>query len=817
MFRTYRWLLCLLGVVAVFPGANAQLGISDMDLIPGVGSFESNWAMTGTGEGWTVQGASPASPVQLSLDGGAVYVGSQSQAFTINKPSGGADGSVTIVQTQSVGALDSAAYNGQPLTISYVLKTSANLTGVITRVWIEYGRNQSITGSATLKASGLQTPLASWTRFSHSFTVPGNVFWFRLMFSVSTASGPASGEVWVDDVSMKDGDPFPDIVPRSLKMFCLGSLWLPENWVFRMTHYDGGRWEPIETTSMYETVRPDGLNCKSGHVYYTTIGSTESDPADILPHSWIQANHPNWFLTNPSGELITDGVHVGIDIGNPDLQQEVVQRYIPMLRAGKFSSVIWDAFDILPVSYLNNQITSQYPTTETWQAAVVSYLQNVATPVRSEGVRVIVNMAHGATYEEPLKSWLDYFDGVLYELGFIVIGKDGVEWPYTFNSWKYKFLSTGNTPLNKRVIIASDGANDTRLRRFGMGSFLAAMSSNSYFCLSSQWGRTAWHPDLEAPIGSPVGPFTLVSGDFTTGGVLKRVFTNGLVLVNPHPTTAMNVTLPVAYTDLDGVTRGPGVVSVGAKSAMVLIGPNPSDTTLPVVALTSPSDNASVSGVVSIVGTATDASGIARVELWVDGCLSSIRYDASNPSLNQYTFAWNSSNGPHALRLRAYDAYGNVRDSSTANVSVSGSALSRLYGAVSVNDVSAYDDLRVTFEGRPPGTTNALWTMRTTLAADGSYTLDVPNGVYDVAAKAAVSVREVAQSLNLNGPVVRNFVLANGDTNNDNIVDDADITNVILDYGRQPLVLSTDLDNDGDVTDADLTIVILGYAVEGDA
>lgn len=54
-----------------------------------------------------------------------------------------------------------------------------------------------------------------------------------------------------------------------------------------------------------------------------------------------------------------------------------------------------------------------------------------------------------------------------------------------------------------------------------------------------------------------------------------------------------------------------------------------------------------------------------------------------------------------------------------------------------------------------------------------------------------------------------------GDTNGDGIVDDADITNVIIDFGSAGGASGdTDLNGDGIVDDADLTLTILKYAAE---
>lgn len=54
--------------------------------------------------------------------------------------------------------------------------------------------------------------------------------------------------------------------------------------------------------------------------------------------------------------------------------------------------------------------------------------------------------------------------------------------------------------------------------------------------------------------------------------------------------------------------------------------------------------------------------------------------------------------------------------------------------------------------------------------------------------------------------------VVDGDTNSDGCVDDADITNIILDYGDAPTGSNnTDLNQDGIVDDADLTEAILNY------
>lgn len=89
------------------------------------------------------------------------------------------------------------------------------------------------------------------------------------------------------------------------------------------------------------------------------------------------------------------------------------------------------------------------------------------------------------------------------------------------------------------------------------------------------------------------------------------------------------------------------------------------DTTLPSVSITTPSGGASVSGNVSVTVSASDNSGVSKVELYVDGALQSA--STSGP----FTTKWNtakSSKGSHSLQCKAYDLAGNVGVSAPVTV-----------------------------------------------------------------------------------------------------------------------------------------------------
>src|SRR5512133_1749848 len=161
----------------------------------------------------------------------------------------------------------------------------------------------------------------------------------------------------------------------------------------------------------------------------------------------------------------------------------------------------------------------------------------------------------------------------------------------------------------------------------------------------------------------------------------------------------------------------------------------------PMTAVTAPANNVTVSGTVSVTATASDNVGVAKIEFYVNGVLQAT--DTATP----YVYSWNTSalaSGSYALMTKAYDAAGNVGQSSTVAVNVVNDTTvpvvsltapansSTVSGTVAIT-ASASDNVGVSkvehyingvlsFSGNiAPYTYN--W--NTTSVANGSYTLTV--------------------------------------------------------------------------------------------
>ncbi len=92
---------------------------------------------------------------------------------------------------------------------------------------------------------------------------------------------------------------------------------------------------------------------------------------------------------------------------------------------------------------------------------------------------------------------------------------------------------------------------------------------------------------------------------------------------------------------------------------------NLADTVAPTVVITSPTEGSKVSANLTVTVNASDACGVVKVELWVDGKLQAT--DATTP----WTFTVNTKKwltGSHSLVAKGYDEAGNVGTSVTVGV-----------------------------------------------------------------------------------------------------------------------------------------------------
>src|SRR5206468_706938 len=110
------------------------------------------------------------------------------------------------------------------------------------------------------------------------------------------------------------------------------------------------------------------------------------------------------------------------------------------------------------------------------------------------------------------------------------------------------------------------------------------------------------------------------------------------------------------------------------------------DGTAPVVAVTAPAANATISGTLSVTATATDNVAVAGVQFKLDGAPLGAE-DTTSP----YSISWNtttSANGNHTLTAVARDAAGNQTTSVAVNVTVANDTTGPVISAVNASSIT---------------------------------------------------------------------------------------------------------------------------------
>jgi hypothetical protein len=303
-------------------------------------------------------------------------------------------------------------------------------------------------------------------------------------------------------------------------------------------------------------------------------------------------------------------------------------------------------------------------------------------------------------------------------------------------------------------------------------------------------------PDITAPNVAIVTP--------VAGSILK-----GTVGISVRSTDNVSVTRTECY--VDGVLIGANtnaVVTFSWNSATVADGvhllraraydaagntavsadisvtvQNAADVNAPVVTISSPTDGSTVQGVISVAVRATDNTGVAWVDCYLDGRLLGSRSGANA------TFSLDTTrltNGAHTLQAHASDTSGNIGLSSTISVTVQNTAdttapvvtITSPAGGATVRNriniaLTATDNAGVTWtecylDNRLIGSRRGLATgfsLDTLLVVDGTHTLQAR--AYDAAGNVGVSpsVNIVVQNIvSTVGPTVAITSPANGST-----------------------------------------------------
>ena len=169
------------------------------------------------------------------------------------------------------------------------------------------------------------------------------------------------------------------------------------------------------------------------------------------------------------------------------------------------------------------------------------------------------------------------------------------------------------------------------------------------------------------PAGGSFSGSVTVSLACATSGATIHYTTNGNPPTASSPSYLGPFTL-LSTTTVQALATAPGMTDSALASATLTVTPlPPTDTTPPITAITAPLSGASVARrtTLTITATASDNVGVVKVELSVNGTLTST--DLTAP----YAFTWKvpgAKGKSYTLQTKASDAAGNVGNSSLVTV-----------------------------------------------------------------------------------------------------------------------------------------------------
>jgi subtilisin family serine protease len=303
----------------------------------------------------------------------------------------------------------------------------------------------------------------------------------------------------------------------------------------------------------------------------------------------------------------------------------------------------------------------------------------------------------------------------------------------------------------KSVIIAAAGNNGNNTAFYPAAcKNVVAVSATTSSDTRPSWSNYGSYVDLSAPgenILTLQGSSSYASWNGTS---FSSPITSGVAALmaaaNPALSNASIVDLLLKNCDDIGaagydVYFGNGRVNANRAVAAALATVQ-ADTTAPTLTISSPSDGSVVSGLVGINVSATDNTGVSRIELYLDGVLFAQSNSASA------TFSWdtlNSTDGTHSLEARAYDAANNVgskfisvevrnspvEDAIAPSVAITSPTNNSSLGRTTKISISASDNVGISkvelfIDGKLFGTStseSSSFTWNTSKVAKGAHTL----------------------------------------------------------------------------------------------
>ena len=305
-------------------------------------------------------------------------------------------------------------------------------------------------------------------------------------------------------------------------------------------------------------------------------GWVYQDAYAIYPSSPLVSSNPDWILRDPAGNRLwiqfacSGGscTQYAADIGNPQYRAWWIASARSKLAAGYRGLFIDDVNMAQRVSNGNGVYTLPLdPRTgermdETaWQRYMADFMQEVRAAL--PGVEIIHNAIWTVGDATPdLRRQLNAADYIELERGFNDAGIVGGASKF---GWQTLASFIDRRHADGRAVILDGYADSPAGRQYGLAAYFLLNSGRDALANDAATRPDGFWKGYEVGLGAATGP------RYRSGGVWRRDFAGGVVLVNEPGSPARTVDVGPGLRDIDGVERAS--VTLGAASGAVLLGP----------------------------------------------------------------------------------------------------------------------------------------------------------------------------------------------------------------------------------------------------
>ena len=304
-------------------------------------------------------------------------------------------------------------------------------------------------------------------------------------------------------------------------------------------------------------------------------GWVYQDAYAIYPKSPLLTSNPEWILRDGAGNRLWLQFACGggactqyaADIGNPDFRAWWIAAARAKLAAGYRGLFIDDVNMAQRISDGNGVYTQpidprtgQRMNETAWQRYMADFMQEVRAAL--PGVEIVHNAIWTVGDATPdLRRQLNAADYIELERGFndagIVGGASKFGWQ-TLAGFIERRQAAG------RAVILDGNADSAAGRLYGLATYFLLSSGRDAIANDAASRPDAFWKGFDVSLGGALGP------RYRSGGVWRRDFAGGVVLVNEPGSPARTVEVGPGLRDVDGAARS--VVTLGGASGAVLLG-----------------------------------------------------------------------------------------------------------------------------------------------------------------------------------------------------------------------------------------------------